>query len=144
MDLDARFKGLSAFRYALRRFLAASEALCRSAGVTAQQYQALLAIKAAGGGRMTMGDLAEQLLLTHHAAVQMVDRLSRAGLAARAPSESDRREVLLSLTPKGDALVGELATAHLAEILRQEPLLRRSLSVLKRIPQARGGASRTE
>ena len=36
------YEGLAAFRLALRRFLAFSEAATGAAGVTAQQYQALL------------------------------------------------------------------------------------------------------
>ena len=134
MSLDReRYQGLAGFRLALRRFLAASEAISKGAGVTQQQYQALLAIKAAEGAHMTMSDLAEQLLLTHHAAVQMVDRLAKAGLAERQPSERDRRQVRLGLTPAGDKVVENLAARHLAEMLRQAPRLRRSLSQLTRL-----------
>lgn len=127
------YLGLSEFRYALRRFLAASEEISRAGGVTQQQYQVMLAIKAGETGPMTIRDLAEQLLLTHHAAVQMVDRLARAGLVARTPSPSDRRVVLPRLTDKGETLLADLATRHLAELLRQEPLIRRSLDQLKRL-----------
>ena len=134
MALDpSRFRGLSGFRYALGRFIAASEQISRESGVTQRQYQALLAIKASDGGAMTMSDLAEQLMLTHHAAVQMVNRLARAGFAERRTSERDRRLVLLHLTGPGDALIEDLAGKHLAEMLRQEPLLRRSLNQLKRM-----------
>jgi DNA-binding MarR family transcriptional regulator len=117
----------------MRRFLAASEAISRAAGVTQQQYQALLAIQAWSPEAMTMKDLADQLLLTHHAAVQLVNRLTKAGLAARAPSPSDGRSVLLQLTPAGTALVDALASQHLEEMLRQEPLLTRSLRKLRRM-----------
>ena len=43
----------------MRRFLAASEAISRAAGVTQQQYQAMLAIGAWSDGAMTITDLAE-------------------------------------------------------------------------------------
>lgn len=119
----------------MRRFLAASEVISRTAGVTQQQYQALLAIKATDGGEMTMGDLAETLLLTHHAAVQLMDRLTKAGLAKRVQSQQDRRMVLLTLTQLGDDLVNALAERHLEEMLRQEPALRRSLNRLKRLAE---------
>src|ERR1700733_8915240 len=133
MSLDSeRYQGLAGFRLALRRFLAASEAISRAAGVTQQQYQALLAIKTWPSQSMTMGDLAEQLLLTHHAAVQLVNRMSKAGIAARAPSPTDRRSVLGRLTPAGEALVDRLAALHLREVLRQEPQLTRSLRRLRR------------
>lgn len=132
LDLE-RFKGLAGFRAALRRFLAASEAISQDAGVTPRQYQAMLAIKAREEAAMAMKDLAEELMLTHHAAVQLVDRLAKAGLAERRPSPSDRRSVLLELTPKGEALLGELASRHLEAMLVQEPVLTASLKQLKRI-----------
>ena len=66
-----------------------------------------------------MKDLAEQLLLTHHAAVQLVNRLAKAVLVARTPSPTDRRSVLLQLTPAGRDLIDTLATLHLEEVLRQ-------------------------
>jgi DNA-binding MarR family transcriptional regulator len=134
MTLDPQsFQGLATFRYALRRFLAASEAISRGAGVTQQQYQALLAVKTWPEAAMTMKDLADELLLTHHAAVQLVNRLAKAGLAERAPSAEDRRSVELRLTPEGEALVGRLAAEHLKEMQRQEPLLSKSLRRLRAI-----------
>ncbi len=142
MALDpAVFRGLSGFRSALRRFLAASEAICRASGLTAQQYQVLLAIKAGEAAEMSMGDLAEQLLLTHHAGVQMIDRLAAAGLAARRPSARDRRVVLLQLTPAGEALADELAGQHFEALLRHEPMLRRSLDTLRQIGERAGQIS---
>lgn len=134
MTLDAeRFRGLAGFRQGMRRFLAASETISRAAGVTTQQYQVLLAIKVAEGSRLAMKDLAEELLITPHAAVQLMDRLEIAGLAERRPSERDRRFVFVALTETGDALINELAERHLEEMLRQEPQLRSSLNRLKRL-----------
>jgi DNA-binding MarR family transcriptional regulator len=139
MALDPQsFHGLATFRYALRRFLAASEAISRAAGVTQQQYQALLAIKTWPEPAMTMKDLAEQLLLTHHAAVQLVNRLAKADLAERAASLEDGRSVLLKLTPAGETLVDSLASEHLREMQRQEPLLAKSLRRLRAISPESG------
>jgi len=128
MILDPeQYEGLAGFRYALRRFLAASEAISRRAGVTQQQYQAMLALRTGPSGAMTVKALSEQLLLTHHAAVQQVNRLAKAGLVERAPSPTDRRSVLLNLTATGVGLIDRLAAEHLEEMLRQEPLLAKSL-----------------
>jgi DNA-binding MarR family transcriptional regulator len=126
-------QGLSQFRYALRRFLAASEAISRAGGITAQQYQVLLALGAAEAGELSMKDLAEQLMLTPHAAVQMIDRLASAGFARRRASTEDRRVVFVGLTDAGDALLGQLASHHLEELLRQEPHLQRSLKQLRKL-----------
>lgn len=133
IDRD-RFEGLAGFRYALRRFLAASEVISRGGGVTAQQYQALLAI-GCGPELMTMKDLAEQLMLQSHAAVQLVNRLEKLGLVNRTRSPTDGRSVLLGLTPLGESSLTDLAGKHLAEMLKQEPLLTQSL---RRLRQAGG------
>jgi DNA-binding MarR family transcriptional regulator len=131
-----QYQSLAGFRLALRRFLAGAEAISKAAGVTQQQYQAMLAIKTWPSRAMTMGDLAEQLLLTHHAAVQLINRMTAAGVALRAPSNTDRRAVLLKLTPGGEVLIERLAALHLDEVLRQEPHLTQSLGRLKRTSQA--------
>jgi DNA-binding MarR family transcriptional regulator len=136
-----RFLPLASFRHALRRFLAASEAISRNAGITQQQYQAILAIAAWPGEVMTMKDLADDLLLTHHAAVQLMDRLAKAGLAQRATSSVDRRSVELTLTPAGAALLERLATLHQAEMLRREPALSASLRRLRKLRSGNGPAA---
>ena len=134
MRLDPEhYQGLAGFRYALRQFIAASENINRGAGITQQQYQAMLAIKTWPYETMSVKDLADQLLLTHHAAVQLVNRLAKSDLAQREPSREDRRSVLLRLTPKGSALLDRLAMAHLGEVRRQEPTLTASLRRLKRM-----------
>jgi DNA-binding MarR family transcriptional regulator len=145
MSLDVeRYQGLAGFRLALRRFLAASEAISKTAGVTPQQYQAMLAIKTWPSHAMTMGDLADQLMLTHHATVQLVNRMTKAGIAERMPSPVDRRSVLLRLTPTGEALVDRLAGLHLSEMMRQEPQLSASLRRLKRVYGAAGARGESD
>ena len=132
MALDPKhYESLARFRYGLRRFLALSESLTRSAGVTTTQYQALLAIKAWSGGPMSIKDLAEQLLLKHNAAVQLVNRMAEAGLAARHPSSEDRRSVHLALTARGETVVSELAAHHLEGLLSQESWLAEALLRLR-------------
>lgn len=137
MTLDPeQYMSLAGFRLALRRFMAGAEAISRAAGVTQQQYQAMLAIKTWPSQTMTMGDLADQLLLTHHAAVQLVNRMVAAGVAVRVPSSTDRRAVHLKLTPAGETLVEQLAALHLGEVLRQQPQLTAALAQLRRIATA--------
>jgi len=59
MSLDPeQYRSLAGFRLALRRFMAGAEDVSRGAGVTQQQYQAMLAIKTWPSETMTMGDLA--------------------------------------------------------------------------------------
>lgn len=127
------YEGLAAFRFALRRFLAFSEAATAAADVTSQQYQALLVIKTHPAGAVMIRDFADQMLLQPHGAVQMVDRLAAAGLVERSHSPSDGRSVLASLTSKGSAVLADLAAQHVKELLAQEPLLAESLARLRAI-----------
>ena len=97
---DADFERLAEFRYILRRFLIFSEDAAHRAGLTAQQHQALLAIKGLGRAKpMTTGDLAERLGIRHHSAVGLIDRLLSTSLVKRRTGTADRRQVLLALTP---------------------------------------------
>jgi DNA-binding MarR family transcriptional regulator len=130
------YEDLAAFRLALRRFLAFSETVTAAAGVTAQQYQALLVIKTRSDGSIMIRDLAEQMLLQPHGAVQMVDRLVASGLAERSHSPTDGRSVLVSLTANGSATLERLAALHVKALLEQKPLLAQSLRRLREIGKA--------
>ncbi len=127
------FEGLARFRRVLRQFLAFSEAAAQSTGVTSQQYQALLVIKVHPGDGIMIRDLADQMLLQHHGAVQLIDRLVSAGLVERKHAPNDGRIVLVILTRKGERLVRHLASKHIVELLKQEPLLAESLARLRQI-----------
>lgn len=125
------YDGLAGFRLAMRRFLALSGEALAEADVTSQQYQAMLVIKTTTGGHVRMRELSEQMLMQPHGAVQLVDRLSLAGLAERKPSESDRRSVLIGLTPKGERVLEALARIHVEGLLANQALLVDSLSKLR-------------
>jgi DNA-binding MarR family transcriptional regulator len=129
----ALYEGLAGFRFALRKFLAFSEVVTREAGVTPWQYQAMLAIRTNPAGAIVIRELAEQMVLQHHGAVQLVDRLCKAGLARRTHSAKDRRSVLVVLTAKGSKLLTRLASAHRDELMRHESLLAESLARLRNI-----------
>ena len=125
------YEGLAKFRYALRQFLAFSEAETHEAGVTPQQYQALLVIKTHPEGAIMVRELADQMLLQHHGAVQLIDRLVRAKLVERRQPPTDRRSVLVTMTHKGAELLERLASNHIRELLKHEPLLAESLRRLR-------------
>ena len=121
---DEDYRALAAYRHALRRFLAFSEMAARDVGLTAQQHQAILAIRGQGaGGQMTIGELADNLLIRHHSAVELVDRLVRADLVVRTEAENDRRRVVVSLTPKAAAILEGLSASHLDELRHGRMLL---------------------
>ena len=121
---DSDYAALASFRRSLRVFLAFSEEAARKAGLTPQQHQALLAIRGfVSESGVTVGDLASNLMLKHHTAVGLVDRLVRAGLAVRQPDPEDRRRVFLTLTSKAAEALTALSATHVAEIRRNAPQL---------------------
>ncbi|UDL90489.1 MarR family transcriptional regulator [Mesorhizobium sp. PAMC28654] len=125
---QADYQRLSEFRYLIRCFLEFSQIQAHDAGLPPRQHQALLAIKGfPGGGPVTIGDLAERLRIRHHSAVELVNRLCEAGLVARDQDKDDHRRVLLRLTERADDHLADLSAAHLDELSRIEPMLKRLL-----------------
>jgi len=109
----ADYRALAQFRYEIRKFLAFSEAAARGAGIEPQQHQALLAIKGLPEGvEPTIGALAERLCVQHHTAVALVDKIEERLWAKRQRGTIDRRQVLITLTPKGSALLAKLSAMH--------------------------------
>lgn len=120
--LDTDYRLLAEFRYALRAFLHFSEEAAAARGLTPQQHQALLAIRGAGSP-MTVGELAERLMLRPHSTTGLVDRLAQAAMIVRVADTRDRRRVTLALTSHAEDLLHALSTTHRAEIRRIKPLL---------------------
>ena len=119
-----QYENLAAFRYALRRFLRFSEDAAKRAGLTPQQHQALLAIKGfPRRDEVTVSELAERLQLRHHSTVELLDRLAKLKLVVRAQSDSDRRQVNVRLTPRGEQILDKLSSAHEEQLRRIGPEL---------------------
>lgn len=119
---DEHYHALAGIRHELRQFLHFSEQAASTSGITPQQHQALLAIRAAGG-QMLVGGLAEHLLLKPHSASEHVNRLEKLGLVRRKNGTTDRRQVTVELTPEGRSLLSSLSRAHRDELRRIRPLL---------------------
>ena len=131
-----QIQALAGFRHALRRFLAFSEEAAGAAGITAQQYQALVAIKARPRGTMRLGQLADEMLLKKHGAVQLVDRMETARLVERRAGKTDARVVNVVLTEKGERMVQNLAALHLEQLARRKRQLADILRQMKRVSAA--------
>ena len=117
------YRALADFRHEIRRFQAFSEAHASKVGLTPQQHQALLAIRAADADQATVGYIAERLILKAHSATGLVDRLDALDLIIREVSPDDRRRTLLRLTPKAYDILASLSAVHREEIRRLRPLL---------------------
>lgn len=127
------YEALAQFRYQLRKFLSFSEAAARQAGLSPQQHQALLAIKGfSGAGPVSVGNLAEFLLVRHHTAVELVDRMAKLGLLRRIVDAGDSRRIFLKLTRKGQQKLQTLSKIHFEELQAASPSLARILRSFRR------------
>lgn len=127
------YQALGQFRYQIRRFLHFSEAAAHGENLESQQHQMMLAIRAWDQPEApTVGDLAAHLLLKHHSAVGLVDRLAEHGLVERARGQDDRRQVRVHLTPQGLAKLRRLSSAHREELRSSGPVLVGALGALLR------------
>ncbi len=135
------YQSLAELRYEIRRFLHFSEQAAREAGLEPRQHQLMLTLKGLPvGTRPRIGELAERLQIQHHSTVELVNRLAAGGYVKRHRAGEDRREVLLSLTPKGEKILRDLSLHHKAELRMRGPAL---VSALKRAMQTGNGADAT-
>src|SRR5450432_3960416 len=112
------YEALAEFRFQLRRFLAFSEVNARKNDLTSQQYQALLTIRGLSrpDHHMSVGELADFLLVKHHTAVGLIDRMAKSGLLKRLRDTGDGRRIQVMLTHKGEQQLSNVAELNWAEL----------------------------
>ena len=111
------YQALAELRHQIRKFLYFSEQAARRAGLEPRQHQLMLSLKGLPQGvRPSIGELAERLLIQHHSAVELVNRLEHRGAIARHSGQEDKREVWIRLTAAGRTLLQKLALAHRNEL----------------------------
>lgn len=133
-DSAPLLRSLAEFRYQLRNFLQFSEQAAQELHLHPQQHQLLLQIAGAPEDACpTIAYAAERLGLRHHSVVELVDRSVTEMLLRRREDPSDRRRVLLEITPKGQQILATLSGHHARELRELGPRLTRSL---KRIETA--------
>ena len=134
----SHYQALAEFRYQIRKFLHFSEQAVKQAGLERGQYQLMLAIKGMPAGvRPRVRELANRMQVRHHSTVELINRLEARGYVRRARAQNDRREVLLTLTPKGERILAELALHHHEELRTAAPTL---VAALRRLMQGANGA----
>ena len=127
------YQAVAEFRHQIRRYLKFSDSAVRDSDLEPRQYQLLLALKGLPPHvRSRIGELAEQLQIQHHSAVELVDRLEASGLVRRQRGTHDRREVLVVLTPAGERVIRELVLHHRTELSTRGPAL---IEALRRVLQ---------
>src|SRR5512135_3683833 len=118
------YQALAEFRYQLRRYVRISEDAARTSGIEPQQHQLMLAIRGISDGEEPrIAYLAERLQIQHHSAVELLDRMERKGLITRTRGASDRREVHVQLTARGDRVLSELTQQMREELRSAAPAL---------------------
>src|SRR5215467_2442345 len=125
----ADYSALGEFRYRIRCFLQFSESAARAEGIEPQQHQLLLAVRALEHtDGPTIGALADHLLIRHHSAVGLIDRMEERGLVQRVPGAQDRRQVRVQLTAQGETKLRRLSEIHREELRHSGPALVAALS----------------
>ena len=118
------YRALAELRYQIRSFAHFSEQASRAAGLEPRQHQLMLTLKGLPEGvRPRIRELAKRLRIQHHSAVELANRLASGGYVRRQRGGQDRREVLLSLTSKGEKVLRNLSLHHRAELRLQGPAL---------------------
>jgi DNA-binding MarR family transcriptional regulator len=134
---QADYEALATLRFTLRKFMDFSTSAAHQEGLPPQQHQALLAIKGNPRGEaMTIGMLAERLLVAPHTATELVGRLIDAGYVTRHPDPTDKRRQTLQLTEKSEEVLRRLSAIHLQEIRDMAPEL---IDILTHLQAGVGG-----
>ena len=111
------YRGLAELRYRIRRFLQEGDDTARQSQLEPQQYLLLLAIRGLPEGQeATIRTLADRLSLRHHSTVELVDRMEAHGYVKRTRGREDRRQVLVSLHPRGERLLEQVVQQRIIEL----------------------------
>jgi DNA-binding MarR family transcriptional regulator len=127
----AEYQALAEFRYQLASFLRRRRNAAQNAGIEPQQYELMLAVKGLPADRKpSIKQIAEQLRLQHHSAVELATRLVNRGLIRRERSKEDRRSVLLSVTKEGQRAMDQVVQYSLDQLRDEAPQLLKTLARL--------------
>jgi len=128
------YNALATFRYAMRKFLHFSkQTLASEGGLTTEQYEVLLALKAfVRPEALTISDLSERLQVKQHSAGNLVDKLEASQFVRREPAEDDRRRVFVRLTAQGSQVLAKVAVLHRHEMRSRSPEMIEALERLRK------------
>ena len=127
----AEYQALAELRCLIRKFVREGDAVAQTAGLEPQQYLLLLAVRGLPEGEeATIRVLADRLALKHHSAVELIDRLEAHGYVRRSRNRDDRRRVLISLLPRGEKLLEQVARHRISELRASGTSLVKAISAL--------------
>ena len=87
--------------------------LQREHGLTLNDYEVLLHLSHADGGRLRRVDLAERVILTASGITRLLEGLERVGLVEKENCASDARVTYAKITAAGTAKLRDAAKTHL-------------------------------
>jgi DNA-binding MarR family transcriptional regulator len=127
------YQALAELRYRIRKFLREGDTVACETGLEPQQYLLLLMIRGIPGGQeATVSNLAERLVSKHHSVVELIDRMEAHGYVRRSRSREDRRTVLVSLLPRGERLLEQVAQHRIGELRSSGAALANAITALLR------------
>lgn len=127
----AEYRALAELRHHIRHFVREGDSVARAVGLEPQQYLLLLAIRGLPeDAEATIRVLADRLALKHHSMVELIDRLETHGYVRRTRSRDDRRRVLVSLLPRGEKLLEQVARHRIEELRTTGTALVNAISAL--------------
>jgi DNA-binding MarR family transcriptional regulator len=137
------YQALAELRRRIRKFVHEGDAVASAAGLEPQQYLLLLMIRGIPEGQeATVSNLAERLVLKHHSVVELIDRLETHGYVRRNRSREDRRSVLVSLLPRGEKILQDVAQHRIGELRATGAALVNAISSL--LQNGRGSLNKKE
>jgi DNA-binding MarR family transcriptional regulator len=114
---DQDYERLLAFRTELRDFLRWSERAAHGVGLTPSLHQLLLAVRGHPVKRPpSIADVAQELHMRHHSAVELSQRAEAGGMLERNRDPVDSRLIHLKLTSRGQDKLEALTREHLTRI----------------------------
>src|SRR6267378_47250 len=113
---SAEYRALAELRYLIRKFVGEGDAAARAAGLEPQQYLLLLALRGLPEGH---------------------------GYVRRSRNRDDRRRVLVTLLPRGEKLLEQVARDRIGELRASGAALVNAISALLEIGRPSPGKKQT-
>ncbi len=95
----------------------------RALGLTSAQFDVIATLGDTAG--LSCAELSSKTLVTKGTLTGVLDRLEARGEIKRVPSETDRRSIIVRLTPKGNRLFQRVFPAHISYL---KPYFERALT----------------
>lgn len=114
---DERITQFGLFIEAGRRLTRIMEGSLRNDhGMTSIEFEAMLRLGRSPERRMSMSQLADQMVLTSGGVTRLVDRLATAGFVVRVSCPEDRRVQWAQLSESGVEKITKVLDTHLADL----------------------------